>query len=217
MKFSDEINAIGENVQIKNLQTASGDSSLVDVASKMAGTLRLESERKNAQYEYHVISLVSNKGGFVNTVQQTYANGSEDEPMIIVRTAEPSYKFDVVSSVLALKKRKGVVDEGIKANQSELEREIVAGVKMHTDENMNAREKNEKMMLLNKVLLESSGRVKGLVPELKCGFFAALTSPDVAFEIGYADTEGSNTLRFESRVATDNYNILVVTIIFPNA
>eukprot|EP00826_Nyctotherus_ovalis_P009524 TRINITY_DN12518_c0_g1_i8.p1 TRINITY_DN12518_c0_g1~~TRINITY_DN12518_c0_g1_i8.p1 ORF type:complete len:204 (+),score=31.40 TRINITY_DN12518_c0_g1_i8:198-809(+) len=202
---------------MKNLSDVSNNSSAADIASKIAGTYRLEMERACPSYEFHTTTLAAERGNFANMVQQTYACGAQDEPMMIVKTPEGSgCRFDVVTSTLALKRRRGQVDEGIRANKDEIERTVGETAKEIIGTERNSRERTGNLVLVNRILLEAGKRVTELTPELKFGFFVALTTPTTAFEVGTSDTEGSNILRIETRIANSEFSILAVTLIFPN-
>jgi len=203
---------------MKDLTNVSDGLSSSDAASKVAETYRLEMERSYPNYEFHTTTLVSSKGKFADMVQQTYACGAQDEPMIIVKTPEISrVKFDIVMATLAIKRRRSQIDIGIKANKSEIDRTISEIIKEIIESKTNTRSRTENLTLLNKILLEAERRVIELLPDLKFGFFIALTTPTTIFEVGQADTQGSDILRIETRVANEHFSILAATLIFPNS
>eukprot|EP00826_Nyctotherus_ovalis_P043998 TRINITY_DN4704_c0_g3_i1.p1 TRINITY_DN4704_c0_g3~~TRINITY_DN4704_c0_g3_i1.p1 ORF type:complete len:177 (+),score=32.37 TRINITY_DN4704_c0_g3_i1:341-871(+) len=174
-------------------------------------------EKSSPNYEFHTTTLASEKGKLANMVQQTYASGAQDEPMITVRAPEGSpYRYDVVASILALKRRLGKIDEGIRANKDEVDRTVGETIKEIIGAERNTKDKTANLILINKILLEIGRRVGELLPNVKFGFFIALTTPDTLFEVGASDTEGSDVLRIETRVANTDFNIIAATLIFAN-
>ena len=191
---------------------------LLEMAGKLSGTYRLELERNFSIYEFHTISLITDKGYFVNAVVQTYAPGDDEEPMMISRTKDPDpYKYDAVCSVLALKKRHNQIDEGAKAGTREIDAAIREAIRQIVGKEKNTKEKMAIMRLVNRILLEMDKRVRTLLPILRWGFMVALMTPEIHFEIGYSDTEKTDILRIETREVTEEFNVLAVALAAPNA
>jgi len=114
---------------------------LSEVSSQIAGSYRLELERNFSAYQFHTISMITDKGNFRNAVAQTFAPGIEEEPMIVTRTKDTDpYKYDVISAVLALKRREKAVDEGIKQNSREIDAAVRSAIKDKLQNEKNTRD-----------------------------------------------------------------------------
>jgi len=193
------------------------EQSLAQVAEGIPGPYRHELERNCSGFEYHIAAVITDKNFFNNAVAVNFAEKDVDEAMVLHFTKEPAYKYDGITSVLAIKKRVKKLDEGAKAGTAEVERVIREGIKKIVAGEKNTKDQIQNKRIANKITMEIQKSTKGLLPELKWSYFISVMTAETHYEIGYSDAEGSDTLRIEVREINEEFHVLAITIGTPNA
>ena len=168
-------------------------------------------------YELHIAALATDKGVFKGAVSAVFTSGSDDVFVNLCTTkATDPYNFDCVMGTLGVKKRAKKIDEGYKAGAKELQTEIEKGVQLRVSdgEKKSAEQEPEmrRKILTNHIIIEITNRTATIIKELKWSVFAAVMSPEVHYELAYADTEGAELMKIETRGNLGNYHVLTITI-----
>ena len=208
---------MGENIYKKNLSTVFEDSSHTEIANKVSNAYKFELERIFNNYQFQIITLIGTRGCLSDLITQSYAPGTEEEPMMIVETDDSTiYTYDAISCVLAFKRRREELNSNIDLKEGRIDTEVNNAIQQVVETKRNLKDKTENLTIVNKILLEAEERVKLLIQKIKFAFFIVLTTPNITYEIGYSNLYPANTTRIETRLTSNEFKVLVVTLLYPN-
>ncbi len=204
---------VGESVYKKELSVRGGQSNPAQTAQKVAATYRGEMESKCAGYEFHVLSVVSDKNSLNDAIAVYYFDKEEDEGMNVLSTRpEDGCNFDCTSAVVGFRHRKRNIGEPsrneiakIEQNQKEMIRKIIPGEK-------NAKDVVQNRKVANKILMAMRNSAKDTLPGMKWAIFVMVLPSAAAYELSFSDTEGTDFLKREIREAGEELSVLAVIL-----